>query len=130
LRRKNSARNITDVNVNALTSAVIFKYYIHDAIDVCRLQLIGNFTQANIRDISGCSRTAKTTLGNRPLIIDAEALSSTDSAAREWLVAMIAEGALLKPEGYLDGRSTPHAEAKVRKPNGWVSRLLSSTPTP
>ena len=108
----------------------MFKYYIHDAIDVCRLQLIGNFTQANIQDISGCWRTAKTTLGNRPLIIDAEALSSTDDAAREWLTAMIAEGARLKPDGYLDGSRAARAEAKIRKPTGWVSRLLSSTPTP
>ena len=107
-----------------------FKYYIHDAISACCLQLIGNFTGTEIPELSGCWRTAKTTLGNRALIVDVHGLTFSDAQARQWLASMVAEGAQLKPEGYLDGVPETTPESNRRKSAGTLSRLLSSTPTP
>lgn len=78
-----------------------FKYYIHDSIDLLRLKLIGELTQAEINELNGCWRTAKTTLGTRKLVLDLQALRTVDEAGKQWLAAMSAEGACYLPENYL-----------------------------
>jgi hypothetical protein len=78
-----------------------FKYYIHDGVAACRLQLIGELTEAEIPDLNGCWRTAKTTLGARPLILDLYALESVDEAGKQWLAGMAQEGATYSPDHYL-----------------------------
>lgn len=78
-----------------------FKYYIHDSIGVLRLKLIGNLTQAEIGELNGCWRTAKTTLGKRKLVLDLQALRTVDEAGKQWLAGMSAEGACYLPENYL-----------------------------
>src|SRR5579875_969798 len=71
----------------------LFKYYIHDRTANCRLQLIGALTEAEIPELDGCWRTAKTTLGKRQFILDLRGLASFDDAGRRWLSSMSAEGA-------------------------------------
>jgi ABC-type transporter Mla MlaB component len=70
-----------------------FKYYIHDGIDVCRFQLIGELAEPDIAELQGCWRTAKTTLGKRKLILDLRGLNRIDEAGKKWLAAMAADGA-------------------------------------
>lgn len=106
-----------------------FRYYIHDAITACRLQLIGELTEPDIDDLNGCWRTARTTLGVRPLILDLHALKSVDEAGKQWLAGMAQEGAVCSPEGYLRdlvaGKHTAGVEAitPATKP-GLFGRLL------
>jgi hypothetical protein len=70
-----------------------FKYYIHDRVDACRFQLIGDLTESDLPDLSGCWRTAKTTLGKRKLILDLRGLRSLDEAGTKWIASMASEGA-------------------------------------
>ena len=78
-----------------------FKYYIHDSTDALRLKLIGEFTEADVTELNGCWRTAKTTIGKRKLILDLRALKTVDEAGKQWLAAMSAEGASYTPDDYL-----------------------------
>lgn len=70
-----------------------FKYYIHDGIEACRFQLIGELTESEIPELSGCWRTAKTMLGRRKLILDLRGLRSLDEAGTMWVTSMASEGA-------------------------------------
>jgi hypothetical protein len=119
----------TAQRVGSFVGASHFRYYIHDAIAACRLQLIGELTEAEIGDLNGCWRTAKTTLGTRPLILDLHALKSVDETGKQWLASIAQEGAVCSPEGYLRdlvaGKHTAGTEAAVpaAKP-GFFARIL------
>jgi hypothetical protein len=78
---------------NHVLRSSAFKYYIHDGIDACRFHLIGELTEADIADLQGCWRTAKTTLRDRKLILDVRGLNSLDDAGKKWLASMASEGA-------------------------------------
>jgi len=106
-----------------------FRYYIHDAVASCRLQLIGELTEAEVDELTGCWRTAKTTLGERPLILDLHALRSVDEAGKQWLAGMAQEGAKCSPERYLRdlvaGKHMAGGESLVTPPKqGFLSRLM------
>ena len=88
--------------VPARTSS--FKYYIHDAVDSCRLELLGNLTENELPEMSGCWQTAKTTLGARKLVLDLRRLQNADSAAEQWLTSMASEGAAYLPNSFLRDR--------------------------
>jgi hypothetical protein len=117
------------LRAGSFAGASQFRYYIHDAIAAYRLQLIGELTEAEIGDLNGCWRTAKTTLGARPLILDLHALKSVDEAGKQWLASMAQEGAICSPEGYLRdlvaGKHTAGTEAAApaAKP-GLFARIL------
>ncbi len=70
-------------------------YYIHDRVDSFRLQLLGILGSEDIKELQGCWNTAKTTLAGRQLIVDVTGLQQIDESGREWLAAMVAEGASL-----------------------------------
>lgn len=89
---------------NRVLRSSCFKYYIHDGIDACRFQLIGDLTEADIAELEGCWRTAKTMLGNRKFLLDLRGLNSVDEAGTKWVSGMAAEGA-----EYM--RGAPPAEA-------------------
>ena len=74
-----------------------FKYYIHDTIDACRFQLIGELTEADVTELQGCWRTAKTTLRDRKLLLDLRGLNRLDDAGTKWLASMSAQGAEYVP---------------------------------
>ena len=105
-----------------------FKYYIHDSIGVLRLKLIGELTQADLAELNGCWRTAKTTLGKRKFVLDLEALRTVDEPGKQWLAAMSAEGACYLPENYLvtciagQHASEDEAAEPLQKP-GFFRRL-------
>ncbi len=92
---------VTAKRTRSLARSSYFRYYIHDGIASCRLQLLGELTEAEIADLNGCWRTAKTTLGVRKLILDLHALKSVDEAGKQWLAGMAGEGAICSPENYL-----------------------------
>ena len=70
------------------------KYYIHDGTDAFRFQLIGELREADVKELSGCWETAKSTFGSRKLVLDLRALASTDENGKEWLLAMVREKGL------------------------------------
>jgi hypothetical protein len=107
-----------------------FKYYIHDSIAALRLKLIGELTRADLAELNGCWRTAKTTLGRRKLILDLESLRTVDEAGKQWLAGMSAEGAIYLPENYLvTCIAGQHAFAAEPEPAaakiGFFKRLVS-----
>ena len=109
----------------------MFKYYIHDSVDACRLQLLGSLSEAYVRELNGCWNTAKTTLGGRKLVIDLRGLQSTDEAGKAWLLSMVHEGATYLPESYfragLSGEAPEPPRSDGRKIGLWAK--LFSTPT-
>jgi ABC-type transporter Mla MlaB component len=78
---------------NRILRSSRFKYYIHDAMDACRFQLIGELTEFDVVELSGCWHTAKTTLGKRRLILDLRRLKSLDEAGMKWVTHMGSQGA-------------------------------------
>ncbi|MBV9779510.1 MAG: hypothetical protein JOY62_05995 [Acidobacteriaceae bacterium] len=79
---------------NTFVRSSRFKYYIHDGVSACRLQLIGELTSADLEELNGCWRTAKTTLGNRKLILDLRDLTAIDEDGRQWVSSMTVQGAV------------------------------------
>jgi hypothetical protein len=76
-----------------------FKYYIHDSIATCRLQLIGALSAEELPELEGCWRTAQTTLDGRQLVVDTTQLETADEAGTLWLHTMAVGGAtILKAE--------------------------------
>jgi hypothetical protein len=121
--QKEAALTETSKKRNPVRSTA-FKYYIHDGVDSCRLQLIGELSETDVADLTGCWNTVRTTLASRNLILDAMELRSTDESGREWLIRMTAEGALIHPENYLrDGFALDRRPSQTR--NGLLSRLVS-----
>lgn len=102
-----------------------FKYYIHDSVDACRLQLVGNITEAELKELDGCWRTAQTTLGKRRLILDVRELNAIDEMSRQWLARMASEGAVFQPESYLRTGLTPQPAGPAFSTSGFFGRLLS-----
>ena len=126
----NTAREKASTGARSSARSSVFRYYIHDSIGSCRLQLLGELTEAQIPDLNGCWRTAKTSLGQRNLILDLHALRSVDEAGKQWLASMAQEGATCTPESYLRdlvaGRHTAGIDpAKPAAKPGLLSRLLS-----
>lgn len=72
------------------------KYYLHDGSTSFRIQLIGNLTEADLPELSGCWRTARSSVVGRRLVIDSTKLERLDEAGRNWLAEMIAEGAVIE----------------------------------
>lgn len=97
-----------------------FKYYIHDSIDACRLQLLGELTEADVPELNGCWRTARTTLANRKLVLDLRGLKVVDEAGKQWLVFMTSEGAAYLPDSFLRNGLVGQdaADAASRKASG------------
>ncbi len=82
-----------------------FKYYIHDGIDACRFELIGELTEADVQELAGCWRTARTTLSKRKLVLDLRGLKTIDDLGRRWVASMAVEGAVYVPSPHLQGLS-------------------------
>ncbi len=102
-----------------------FKYYIHDGTASCRLQLIGQLTDANLPELSGCWRTARTILGNRTLILDLTGLNSVDDAGKQWLASMSQEGAIYVPEDFLRTSLADRSPEAERPSHGWFGKLIA-----
>jgi hypothetical protein len=106
--------------------SAFFKYYIHDGVECCRLQLFGPFTSAQVPDLTGCWNTVKTTLGTRKFVLDVRGMRSADEQAKRWLIEMAAEGALFLPETYLrDGLAGDGCRATAQARAGFLSKLLA-----
>jgi hypothetical protein len=95
-----------------------FRYYLHDSVESCRLQLFGPLTSADLKELTGCWSTARTTLEARKLILDISAVISVDDAGRQWIAAMSAEGALLV-------EASPEPPSRPCQ-NGIVRRMLNA----
>ncbi|HMF76989.1 MAG TPA: hypothetical protein VK604_15125 [Bryobacteraceae bacterium] len=93
----------------SLVRSSAFKYYIHDSVNACRLELLGELSEKDLAEMSGCWQTAKTTLGARQLILDLRRLHGADAASSRWLANMAADGATYLPTSYLTDVSEKQA---------------------
>ena len=91
-----------------------FKYYIHDSVHSCRLELLGELSESDLPEMTGCWQTVKTTLGARQLILDLRRLANADAAGGRWLADMGAAGAKYVPDSYLSDLSNTRARDEVR----------------
>jgi hypothetical protein len=96
-----SGKALPEQRQPGLARPAFFKYYIHDGINACRFELLGELNQDNLAEMSGCWQTAKTTLGSRQLILDLRRLQNTDAAGSRWLTGMAEEGASFLPDSFL-----------------------------
>lgn len=108
------------------------KYYIHDSVDVLRLELTGELGEGDLGELNGCWRTAKTTLGNRTLLLDLRRLNALDDEGRQWLNTMSSdERASFLPEHpihlhsaeQISLRASAATECTAKRP--LLDRLLS-----
>src|SRR4051794_4629392 len=90
----------SDSNQTSRPYVSALKYYIHDGTESFRFQLIGELREGDVKELSGCWQTAKSTFGSRKLVVDLCQLRSTDEGGKEWLLAMVREGAVCVPESY------------------------------
>lgn len=72
------------------------KYYLHDGAKSFRIELLGALSEADLPELAGCWRTARSSVLGRRLLIDLRKLEGLDEAGRNWLQEMIAEGALIE----------------------------------
>jgi len=77
-------------------SVSALKYYLHDGATCFRIQLLGTLSQADLSELSGCWRTARSAVSGRRLVIDLVKLAGLDEPGRAWLEEMIAEGATIE----------------------------------
>lgn len=99
------------------------KIYLHDGTECFRIQLIGELKNGDLKELSGCWRTAKSSVEGRPLVVDITSLKSADEGAIRWMVSMLAEGAKI-----LDGRElTIAVPPRLPEPG---SGLAQSSPKP
>ncbi len=71
------------------------KYYLHDGATSFRIQLLGTLAEADLLELAGCWRTARSSVVGRQLVIDSKKLERLDESGRSWLEEMIVEGALI-----------------------------------
>ncbi|MGH9640105.1 MAG: hypothetical protein ACRD3Y_08590, partial [Bryobacteraceae bacterium] len=104
--------------------------YIHDGVQACRLQLIGEFTERDVPELDGCWRTSKTILGERRLLLDLRAVTGVDEAGKRWLASMGSEGVHYLPESFLQ-KCISGAPIQAERPDpaartSFLGRLLAS----
>jgi hypothetical protein len=127
-KTKTEAGNLaSDSNQNSRPYVSALKYYIHDRTEAFRFQLIGELREADVKELSGCWQTAKSIFGDRKLVLDLRELRSADESGKEWLLAMVREGAACMPESYFRTNLTDVASASALspKPSGLLNKLTS-----
>ena len=100
-----------------------FKYYIHDSVNTCRLELLGELHESDLTELNGCWQTIKTTLRNRQLVLDLRRLDSTDTASSRWLMGMANEVATYQPASYFGGLEQPNEANEKGKLNPFTRVL-------
>ena len=126
-RKTEGANPATEANQASRLHISALKYYIHDGTDAFRFQLIGDLRDADVKELTGCWETARSTFGSRKLVLDLNGLRSTDEAGKEWLLAMVREGALCIPESYFRTNLADQASAgqDAEKTSGLLEKLTS-----
>lgn len=118
----------SDSNQNSRPHVSVLKYYIHDGTEAFRFQLIGELREVDVKELSGCWQTAKSTFGDRKLVLDLRQLHSTDESGKEWLLSMVREGAVCMPDSYFRANLTDVAalaSSSAQKPSGLLGKLSS-----
>jgi hypothetical protein len=126
--KSNTIENSTTVvpdrfNGNSNQAAASFKYYIHDSVNTCRLQLLGELHESDLTELDGCWQTIKTTVRTRQLVLDLRGLDYTDTASSRWLMGMANEGATYLPASYFSGIQQPKEATEKGKLNPFTRVL-------
>src|SRR3954454_4719312 len=122
-----AANQANDSNRASRPTPSALKYYIHDGTEAFRFQLIGELREMDVKELAGCWETAKSTFGSRKLVLDLQRLASTDESGKEWLLAMVREGAVCVPESYFRENLTDQTSSGVlpQKSSGLLNKLTS-----
>lgn len=127
-RKTEGASLATDSNQASRVQISALKYYIHDGTEAFRFQLLGDLRDTDVKELSGCWETARSTFGGRKLVLDLNGLRSTDEVGKEWLLAMVREGAVCVPESYfrtnLADQSSSSSQGSEKSP-GLLNKLTS-----
>jgi hypothetical protein len=118
----------TDSGQSSRPYVSALKYYIHDGTEAFRFQLIGELREGDVKELSGCWATAKSTFGERKLVLDLRELRNTDESGKEWLLAMVREGAVCMPESYFRANladAALSASAASQNSPGLLNKLTS-----
>jgi len=83
------------------SKSAMFKYYIHDSSKGYTLEMFGALSETSVVELTGCWKTAESTLRNRRLTLDVRGITALDETARRWLAAMAQDGAQLLPDTFL-----------------------------
>lgn len=106
-----------------------FKYYIHDSTGEFRLELLGELTETDVPELSGCWHTAKSTVADRKLILDLRSLKAVDEAGRQWLASMSTEGACYVPQSFFEtclaGHNQSSEDGRPGRNAGFLRKLVS-----
>jgi hypothetical protein len=126
-RKTDEANAVADSNHASRLHISALKYYIHDGTEAFRFQLIGDLRDTDVKELSGCWETARSTFGSRKLVLDLNGLRSTDDAGKEWLLAMVREGAACAPESYFRTNLADQSSAgqDPEKASGLLNKLTS-----
>jgi hypothetical protein len=125
--KSNTIENSTTVALRQFNGssnqASSFKYYIHDSVNTCRLELLGELHERDLTELNGCWQTIKTTVRTRQLVLDLRRLDYTDTASSRWLMGMANEGATYLPASYFSGIQQPKEATEKGKLNPFTRVL-------
>lgn len=103
------------------------QYYLHDEAAALRIEIAGDLTGAAARSVEQALRTAKSTLGGRPIVVGLTAVAEADDDGRGLLLTWHRGGARIIARSMdsrtlaesILGASVPMSPAK----SGWRQRF-------
>jgi hypothetical protein len=107
----------------------MLRYYLHDDPDAFRMELEGSLTQPSAESAYHAWRTARSVLGDRPVVVDISFVNQVDEIGRSVLLRLHERGARIiarSPEsralaGGIASESAPLAPPK----RNWRARLMA-----
>src|SRR6185369_2549538 len=105
------------------TAVKSWGYRIHDGASQFRFQLEGPLAATDVSELDQCWRTAASTIGGRPLVIDVTELTSVDDSGRELLNRWKDAGArFIEPRQH--GARTSRRGVKLEAALPWLAAAL------
>ncbi len=89
------------------------RYYMHDGLDAFRFELTGRLSADAARDLEQAWRTAASTIGKRPVIIDLSGLTGIGRSGHELLDRWAGEGAQL---AVVNHRAAARLQPMIERP--------------
>jgi hypothetical protein len=97
----------------------VSSFYLHDEVEAIRFRLIGDFGEADARELERSWVTASSTLSGRRMVVDLSEIGSVDVVGRQLLRRLGARGAVFIT-------ATPASESLAREVPGRDSAGLPS----
>lgn len=98
------------------------RFYVHDGSASFRIELIGDIHAKDIGELEGCWRTARSSISQKPVVLDLRGLTGVSEEGHHWLTSMYQQGVSLLAESAF---SRKIAEELTGAP--WPVSLQSNT---